>query len=793
MAKDDHAFAETIASDTARTLADAEPPAASLTDRVVLAGRWRIASLLGSGGMGTVYRARDLELDEDVALKVVRAEIVSPTDLERFRREVKLSRRVTHRNVARVFELGEHQGMRFFTMELVEGESLRSRLDRGGRLEIGEVVTIGACVCRGLAAAHEVGVLHRDLKPDNVLVARDGRVAITDFGIASSLDASGRAGESSFVGTPHYMAPEQVDGSRPLDARTDVYALGVMLYELLTGSPPFTGATPLAVATARLLHPPPDPRSERPSIPAEIALLVRRCLARDPDERFGGAPQVEAALAGVSVSHPSVLPGRETSRPPTPKTPPVGARLVRMAVLPLEHLGPEERDYVAQGLTEDLIDSLSAFQGLRVAAHASVARFRSADARDARAIGKELGVEVVAEGSLRPMPGDLFRLTVRLIGVRDGIQLWASRFDVPASELLTINDQAAAAIADAVAIKAPPPERALTDPVAIDLYLRARARYREFWIEGAVHSAHLYAEAVERAPESPLLIAGHALALARLSFFTASSLGPAQEAAARALALAPDLGEAHLAAAAVALQLGRMPEAYDAAVVAVGKSPSLAEAHQMIGRILAETGPADAALRALGVAAELDPQSGLTLRERVRLLALLGRWDEAESLLEHAPGGEMLDRVGRLVMHMRLLLWRGDVAAIASRRKDLERIREELPGGFAFRRFMEELGKAIDESRAPEVDELLAAFSPDEGSARRALFFHQLAAEANGRFHSQDEAVSLIAKAVKLGLADLMWMDHCPALEPVRAHPGWAEVHAAVAARARVLHARVRG
>jgi serine/threonine-protein kinase len=229
MSRDDKAkaFADTVATDSGLTLAHEVMAAAAVTTdlgaREVLAGRWEIRGLIGSGGMGTVYRARDRELDEDVALKVLRAEVLSPADLDRFRREVKLSRKVTHKNVARVFELAEHDGRRFFTMEIVEGESLRGRLERSGRLPFEAVIGIGIAVCRGLAAAHDEGVIHRDLKPDNVLISNTGRIAITDFGIASSLEREAGGEASAFVGTPHYMAPEQVDGSRSIDARADIY------------------------------------------------------------------------------------------------------------------------------------------------------------------------------------------------------------------------------------------------------------------------------------------------------------------------------------------------------------------------------------------------------------------------------------------------------------------------------------------------------------------------------------------------------------------------------------------
>ncbi|AKV04164.1 Serine/threonine protein kinase [Labilithrix luteola] len=235
----------------------------------LVANRYELLGMLGGGAMGTVYRARDRELDEIVALKVLRRELAATEGmLERFRREVKLARRVTHRNVARTFDIGEHGGDRFLTMELVRGEGLASLLTRRGRLPLAEVVSISRDVCAGLSAAHAAGVLHRDLKPDNVVLAEDGRAVITDFGIARAA-SEGELGRTvgGIVGTPAYMAPEQVEGAPNLDARADLYALGAMIFELLTGSLPWTGETVIAVAAARLLQPPPDPRTHVADLP----------------------------------------------------------------------------------------------------------------------------------------------------------------------------------------------------------------------------------------------------------------------------------------------------------------------------------------------------------------------------------------------------------------------------------------------------------------------------------------------------------------------------------------------
>ena len=273
-------------------------PRVTTPSGTLIAGRYEILGVLGAGGMGVVYRARDTDLDEVVALKVITHELArDPGMLERFRREVKLSRLVTHRNVARVFDIGEDQGVRFFTMELVEGESLRERLVREKSLDPSDVISLASEICEGLVAAHAASVVHRDLKPDNVLIARDGRVVLTDFGIARARSAGARSGTQGIsVGTPEYMAPEQLEGAVDVDGRADLYALGAMMFELLTGDPPWSGPNVMAIITARLTSEPPDPRKWA-RVPDALAEIVLRCMSRSPDRRYAGARELASALA----------------------------------------------------------------------------------------------------------------------------------------------------------------------------------------------------------------------------------------------------------------------------------------------------------------------------------------------------------------------------------------------------------------------------------------------------------------------------------------------------------------
>jgi serine/threonine protein kinase len=293
-----------------------------------IAGRYEVLSPLGRGGMGAVYRVRDHELEEIVALKLLHHGLVQAAEpLVRFRKEVKLARRVTHRNVARTFDIGEHQGERFLTMELIEGEPLSTLLERSGPLDVARALEIARQMAEGMAAAHDAGVVHRDLKPENVSIASDGRVVLMDFGIAranladDTLQTSGQT-----WGTPAYMAPEQVEARSDIDARADIYAFGAVLYEMLTGRLAWGGSSAYVVAAARLTSPPPDPRAHRPELSAALAALVAKCMARDRAERFEDA---RALLRGLDALASSQASATLSTEPRSASDAPLSQRFVR--------------------------------------------------------------------------------------------------------------------------------------------------------------------------------------------------------------------------------------------------------------------------------------------------------------------------------------------------------------------------------------------------------------------------------------------------------------------------------
>jgi serine/threonine-protein kinase len=794
---------DTVLADGASTPAGAADVGLALAAGVVLAGRWEVLGLLGSGGMGSVYRARDRELDELVAVKVLRRELArTPAMLERFRREVKLARRVTHPNVARTFDIGEHGELRFLTMELLDGRPLSAMIARERRLSPARAAALGRAVGAGLAAAHAAGVVHRDLKPDNVVVERSGRVVITDFGIARALEAEGGGGETqgAVLGTPLYMAPEQVTHAEPIGPAADVFALGCMLFEMVTGRPPWTGATPLAIAAARLVGEAPDPSALAPGLPPALVDLIRRMLARQVAGRPASAEEVQAALAATSLgvgatTVPSLAPPAESGRvaPPSASIPSVGGASSgpwsapkSLAVLPIENRGTAADAYLAAGLTDDLVDLLSGSPGLRVRPRSvaeRAARGGSPDEgpRDPREVGRELDVQAVVSGELR-RHGDLLQASVRVVTVEDGFQLWAGRFRTPADEFLRIGDEAAAAIAGALTAPHVSARVAPTDARAIDLHLRGRYLLRRTW--GATPEAiPLLREAVERAPHDPEIRLTYARALVR-----AASVGEAGADAAatawgiidEALRAEPDRAEARLARGALHVMRGELFDGLADLRAALEGAPDLHEALTSLGDVLVDAGAIDGARALLERAIFLEPEHLLPRMALARLRGLHGDAEGALEALGEAPP-DAVDAGAYWVIRARLALWSND-------RREAELIRARYvasaPPGLLREAAGIVSGVVLGDVR---LDDALVrerfAVAPGS-SARIAAFHHQFGAEIMARGGDLVGALAAVVAAEQRGAFDVLWVERCPALAPVRGEAAFRAAAQRIEARA---------
>lgn len=754
---------------------------------VVLAGRYELLALVGEGGMGTVYRARDLELDDVVALKVLRPEVVAtPGMLDRFRRELKLARRVTHRNVARSHDMGEDRDQRFLTMEFIDGEPLAQQLLRRQSFPSKRIVEIARAVCQGLAAAHAVGVVHCDLKPENIMVGADHRIVITDFGIARGVfDAGLRKTLGAVLGTPAYMAPEQVEGSRDLSAATDLYALGVMLFELFTGDLPWRGDSVFSVAIARLHQDPPDPRTLRPELPDELVRLLTRCMARRPADRFQTADELDRALAALRLDdlHTGPLPSIRATRMSPVRSPEPAGKAV--AVLPFRNAGSPDDAYLVDGLVEDLIDQLSMTPGLRVRPRGAVMHLASSD-HDARELGRELGVQVVVEGSLR-RAGERLRLNARLISVADGFQLWARRFDSTASEVLSLSDDLAQAIAEALTV-APQHGQgrsAPTDPRALDAYFRGRFEYHKYTPEDLTRAVSFLEEAKALAPDDPMILAGYALACTRHWFFgTPGRSEQAREAAERAIELAPQRAEPLVALASHFFFTGDVPKAVGLLRKAIQLNPDLPDAHDLLGKILIESGPARRGCEHLERAGKADPAFRTNLSSIPRVMVLEGRIEEAFAYLERLSDQEHRGNNSVWVTFSRLVVWT----------RDRERaLKFRHHPGIKTTDFSSDLLEFLiqpDERFMENLSATPAFTSPHATWRGRALFF-QGSCELSMLLGRNEAALKALEMSLQVGLFDLLWVDGCPLLAPLRQDPRFQEMRATVAERARLVRAEM--
>ncbi|MFO0738777.1 MAG: serine/threonine-protein kinase [Labilithrix sp.] len=756
------------------TLPDLTTAAAPAFTPTRVAGRYELLGLLGSGGMGSVYRARDTELGEVVALKVLRRELLhSPEAIAHFRREVSLARRVTHRNVARTFDIGEHDGDRFLTMELVEGRSLGTLVETE-RLDFGYFLDLGIEVCRGLEAAHAAGVVHLDLKPDNVFLANDGRVVIGDFGIARAIGHVEARGV--IAGTPAYMAPEQVTGDE-LDEATDIYALGAIFYEMLTGAPAWDGSTALAIASARLLKPPPDPRARREDVPEEISSVVVRCMARAKHDRYASVSDVRSALELARTVRPSA--SLRSAR-----TTPLDLRARSIAVLPFRNRGDAADDYIADGFTEELIDALAGSQ-LVVRARGAVMPFRGTD-RDPRDVGRMLGVDLVVEGATR-RAGGMLHVNARVVGVEDGFHLWAQRFDVPEHRLLPVADEISAAAARAAGAAAGPRARVSSDEQAIDLLLRGRSELNKVSPEATRSAITFLERALVRLPNDPTILSAYAQAQYRRFAFIADDpngdeafeLG--ERAARRALDLSPSLGDARAALASLHLAVGdgasAAREVMNALRAGGWTSPGVQDLH---GRLLGEAGAIEEGLDRLRAAVAIDPSLERARIDIIRLQALRGVWEEVATAdeMRTLPTGIFW------MLAARLALWNPDTAWAADLEKRIRPLADVPQRNIALELLRVRAGTASTAELAPT---LLARAQHRRRAVRGAILWRQILAEVLSFDGQADEALQSIEKAAELGLLDISWLDRCPLLQPLRPSERFQAAREQVASRARAV------
>ena len=405
-----------------------------------LADRYRVERELGRGGMATVYLAHDIRHDRPVAIKVLRPELAAAIGSDRFLHEIRTTAGLRHPHILPLYDSGSAAAVLFYVMPFVEGESLRQRLDREGRLPLADALQFAREVADALDYAHGRGVVHRDIKPGNILVDR-GHAFVADFGIARAVDMAG--GDRLTLtglspGTPAYMSPEQAAGEPDLDGRSDLFSLGCVLFEMLAGQPPFTGASARAVIMKRVLEEAPDISRAR-DVPAAVRDAVARLLEREPAARFATGAEVARALLDPDVPSGHGSPDRSVPQGAGPS----------IAVLPFSDMSPQrDHEWFCDGIAEEVIDALTRLPGVRVATRTSAFRFRD-PARDLARIGDALGVTTLLEGSVRTA-GERMRVTAHLVNARDGYQLWSERFDREMADVFDVQDEIAASVVAAL-------------------------------------------------------------------------------------------------------------------------------------------------------------------------------------------------------------------------------------------------------------------------------------------------------------------------------------------------------
>jgi TolB-like protein len=585
-------------------------------------GPYEILSPLGAGGMGEVYKATDTRLGRDVAIKTLPDRFSRDTAaLARFEREVRALAALSHVNILVIHDVGNDGGVAYAVTELLDGETLRQRLAVGA-LPVRRAVDLAVQISEGLAAAHAKGVVHRDLKPENVFVGLDGRAKILDFGLARELaplegaNTESRTAEmvtepGTTLGTVGYMAPEQVRG-QPADGRSDIFALGCVLYEMLAGQRAFTGASAVETLNAVLNDDPPELETANPSVPQPLARLVRRCLEKRPDERFQVARDLAFALEALAGAGALTRAGFSPRGADTRAGPP------SLAVLPLKDLGRDPASaHLGLGLADATITELSLLKSLLVRPTASIAKYgdRSVDPLEA---GRELGVDAVVDGSFQ-RAGSRLRVTVQLIETAGGRSLWGAKIDTSLEDLFDMQDEVSRKIAEALEVELSPREERLlgrgprATGGAYDLYMKGRYHLLGESLENVNKAIESFERARDLDPSFAPVWAGLADTFVRMAFVYEPDGGwyeRAEEMCAQALRLDPSLPEGHYVRARL---LWSPQKDFDHGGAlrelssALAGQPNLSEAHVRQGIVLGHVAMFEESEKALKRALDISP------------------------------------------------------------------------------------------------------------------------------------------------------------------------------------------
>ena len=776
-----------------------------------LGSAYTIDRELGGGGMSRVFLATENRLNRKVVVKVLSPDLAASVSADRFEREIQLAAQLQQANIVPLLATGETNGLPYFTMPFVEGESLRARMRAQGDFTITECVSILRDVARALSYAHAAGVVHRDIKPDNVLLSH-GAAVVTDFGIAKALsDSRSEAGSSitqtgTSLGSPAYMAPEQVAGDPNVDHRADLYAFGCMGYELLTGEPPFTADSPQRVFAAHLTQKPRPLATRRRDVPRPVAAMIMQCLEKEPADRPQGAAEILSALESASTSDSMTVRGslRDGFTPKTRRVAVAASVLVivavagaavskfygstaaspadrSVAVLPLANLsGDKANDYFGEGLAEEITGAL-AKTGLRVVGRSSAFAL-SAKGMSAGEIARQLHVRNVLQGSVQ-RSGDRVRISVSLISAPDESVLWSEKYDRAMQDVFAVQDEIARAVAGELKVKltgSQPLSRAATqDPEAHTAYLQALYLWNRRNAAGLRKAISLFAEAVRRDPSYAQAYGGMAMAYVVLPAYddipSKEMFDRAREAGNRALALDSGIVQAYTAIAyADALQY-RNASAEKLFTRAISVDSSFATAHFWHGLLFLQQERNSEALAAILRARSLEPASLVINTAVTQVLYDMRRYDDAvksgRAVLELDPGFQL-----GIVDLARVLVEQGKGNEAVSMLLPIL----EVPG----LSHLEKLGTAAYAmARAGRLDEARSLLKKAESQQAEGKPQRGIVAAALEAVGEHEKAVETLRAAVN---GHDLWLAHYFSAAPydaLRKDPRVRELFATVAAR----------
>jgi eukaryotic-like serine/threonine-protein kinase len=775
-------------------------------------GPYEVLCPLGSGGMGEVYRARDTRLDRDVAIKVLPERMArDPVALLRFEREAKSLAALSHPNVLTILDFGLQDGIAYAVTELLEGETLRSRLLRA-QMSWREAAELGLALADGLAAAHSRGIVHRDLKPENVFLTSDGRAKVLDFGLARREALTVPPEETrqktetqmtepgAVMGTVGYMSPEQVSGVSA-DARSDIFSLGCVLYEGVTGSRPFSGRTGAETLAAILHMEPAEPARSGRELPADFAGLIRHCLEKKPDQRFQSARDLafalKAILAGAPAAAPAIVPVSRSRKRVVAVAAvavvvllgslvlvvrrglPGRAAIRSVAVLPLQNLSNDAgQDYFVDGMTEELIANLAKINGLRVISRTSVMQYKGAK-KPLREIARELDVDSIVEGSVM-RSGPKVRITVQLIDVSSDQHLWGESYERDLTDVLAVQAEAARSIVREIKVRLTPEERErlarrrTVDPDAYDAYLKGRYHQYKFTPEGYERSLEFFQKAIEKDPTYASAYAGIALTYSYMAsegtISARDGMAKLEWAAKKAQRLDDTLGEVHHALAEVRREKWDRKGAEEEFRKALALSPQDASIRRFYSLYLRSEERWQEAIEEGKRAQELDPLSAETTKAHGATYFWIGRYDEAIRQFKRALEIDPNFATGH------------DLLADAYAQKGMyrEAITEE----------QKYLSLSGDEEAAEELGRDFAASGYK--NAMRALYEKTLVitreaakygyvspvqfAVLHAQLGQKDEAFSWLEKAFEERQPLLNFLKADPQFEPLRSDPRFAEM-----------------